>query len=307
MVTDPLVRFKHAFVTGATGIVGVPLCKQLSEQGVQVTAYSRAAGEFGLPPSVDHVTGDILDPSALKRAATGADIIFHVAAAVHGSASTYAEFEAMNVTGTANVVEVAKELGAKLVHVSTVNVEGFNRGVLADAYAATKAAAEGIVLAAVDDGSLDAVIVRPASVFGNVHGRAGMIVDRLLSGSLRVLPAPSRMISPVWVEDLARALIQSAYLGESGNIYTVAGPSTTTDEFVKSICAGAGVSSPVLSIPGWIIAVPLQLAWWVRRVTRVTPLVSVESVRNGSVHDGTKAARDLKFNYTSISEIFSNQ
>lgn len=304
MVTDPAMRFKHAFVTGATGIVGVALCRKLIEMGVQVTSYSRGAASDRLPESVQHVQGDILDEASLLASAVGADVIFHVAAAVHGSASTYDEFKHINVVGTKSAIQAASKVGAKLVHVSTVNVEGFRSGDLVDPYAATKSEAEDLIDEAVASG-LEAVIVRPATVFGNEQGRAGLLVDRLFSGSLRVLPAPSRRISPVWSDDLALALIRAAEVGSSGRTYTLAGPTVSTGEFVNSVSQAAGVRGPMLSIPALIFAVPLQLAWWLRALTRWTPPVSVESLMNGSAHDGSIAASELGFNYTAVAEIFN--
>lgn len=303
MVTDPSMRFNHAFVTGATGIVGVALCRKLIEMGVQVTGYSRGIGDSRLPDGVQHVRGDVLDRAGLISDAAGADVIFHLAAAVHGSASTYAEFEQMNVVGTQNAIQAATEIRAKLVHVSTVNVEGFRNGELADPYAETKSIAEDLIGEAVANG-LYAVIVRPATVFGNEQGRAGLLVDRLLAGSLKVLPAPSRRISPVWSGDLAVALIQAAEIGVEGRTYTIAGATISTGEFVKSIASAVGLSGPLLTIPALLFVVPLQLAWWSRSLTRWTPPVSVESLLNGSAYDGTGAAHDLKFNYTLMNEIF---
>ena len=303
MVTDTSMGFKHAFVTGATGIVGVPLCRELARVGVKVTAFSRSAGEYGLPESAGHLLGDILDEHALENAARGCDVMFHAAAAVHGSAKTYAEFELVNVHGTENVIRVARKIGARLIHVSSVNVVGFRNGELTDPYAATKSKAEELVTEAAQDG-LDAVIVRPATVFGEVAGRAGLIVDRLMSGSLKILPAPSRMISPVWSTDLASALIGAARVGGSGRTYTVAGPTMSTGEFVKAVCENGGFGQPLISIPARVFAVPLQLAWWGREITRWTPPIAVNSLLSGSMHDGIGAARELGFDYTTIREIF---
>ncbi|MDG0866455.1 NAD-dependent epimerase/dehydratase family protein [Candidatus Lucifugimonas marina] len=303
MVTDPSMSFKHAFVTGATGIVGVALCRKLIEMGVSITAYSRGTKAAVLPIGVDHVQGDILDRDDLVASASGSGVIFHVAAAVHGSASTYEEFEQMNVLGTQNAIRAALETGAKLVHVSTVNVEGFRNGSLADPYAATKSMAEDLVIGAVANG-LDAVIVRPASVFGNETGKSGLLVDRLLAGSLKVLPAPSRCISPVWSDDLAIALIRAAEVGISGRVYTVAGPTMSTGDFLKLVARGADVRGPILTIPAVVFAVPLRIAWWTKALTRWTPPVSVESLMNGSAHDGASAEAELGFAYTPISKIF---
>ncbi len=305
MVTEPSMRFKHAFVTGFTGIVGAALCRKLIDMNVQVTGYSRGTSAYCLPEGVEHVQGDVLDQGALVSSAAGADVIFHVAAAVHGSASTYEEFEQMNVGGTQNAIHAASKIGAKLVHVSTVNVEGFRNGDLVDPYAATKSVAEDLISESVASG-LDAVIVRPSSVFGSEQGRAGLLVDRLLSGSLKALPAPSRRISPVWSNDLAVALIAAARVGVAGRTYTVAGPTLSTGDFVQGVCEAAVLKQPLISIPALLFAVPLQLAWWGRYFTRWTPPVSVESLMNDSAHDGADAASLLGFSYTDIFEIFGD-
>ena len=305
MVADPSKRIKQAFVTGATGIVGVPLCSKLAEMGIGVTAYSRHADRFDASSGVRHLQGDIRDSVALSNAVSGADVIFHVAAAVHGSESTIAGFESMNVTGTANAIRAARDADVRLIHVSTVNVAGFHSGALKNDYASTKARAEELIHEGVNDG-LDAVIVRPATVFGNEAGRAGQIVDRLLSRSLRILPAPSRMISPVWAGDLAIALIKAAESGVTGKTYTVAGPAMSTREFAESVSSAAGVPAPRMSIPVWAIVVPLQFAWWSSRFTRWKPPVTVESLRSGSIYDGRSAASELGFAYTPIQKIFGS-
>ena len=303
MVADPSTRIKRAFVTGATGIVGIPLCRELLAHGVQVTSYSRSSGSTRLPEGVDHVSGDILDSAAMESAVANADVIFHVAAAVHGSVSSAEEFMRINVDGTRSAIESAESVGAKLIFVSTVNVAGIKRDSLRDSYAESKAKAELLVLEAVDRG-LTATIVRPATVFGNEQGRAGLVVDRLLAGSLKVLPGGGRKISPVWSKDLARALWRAAEIGGSGQIYTVAAKTMTTREFANAVCESSGLRKPFISPPSWFFAVPLQFAWWLRKLTRWTPPVSVGALLSHSVHDGTAAADELGFHYTKIADIF---
>ena len=304
MVINPSVRFKHAFVTGATGIVGSRLCERLMEIGVRVTAYSRTPSRYKQPAGVSQVYGDIRDVETLMTASQGADVIFHLAGAVHNSYKTFEGYRGVNVGGTENVAELARAVGAKLIHVSTVNVEGFRSGELKDYYANTKSQAEDLIHVAVADG-LEAVIVRAATIFGNSAGQAGMIVDRILKGTFNVLPAPSRMISPVWVDDLASALINAVDLGQKGQTYTVAGPTIKTSDFVKSVCTLVGTPSPLISVPSWALVLPIQVTWWCRHITRWVPPVSVESIKNDSVYDGEKAASDLRFIYTPLAEIFS--
>ena len=162
------------YVQCAAGGVGWRLCRGLVEMGGEVTAYSRNTGDFGLPHEVNHVGGDVLDGAGLADAVQGADVVFHLAAAVHGSASTYSDFERVNVSGTENVVLATRQAGAKLVHVSSVNVDGFRRGQLSDAYASTKSRAEALVLEPVDNG-LHAVVILPPPLFGREAGPAGAL------------------------------------------------------------------------------------------------------------------------------------
>jgi nucleoside-diphosphate-sugar epimerase len=306
MVTDPSIGIKHAFVTGATGMVGVALCRQLRQLNIRVTSYSRSSVTSALPAGVVHVVGDILDQSSMQQAAEGVDVIFHLAAAVHGSVSTAADFMNMNVGGTRSAVLTAQAIGAKLVLVSTVNAVGYEQHTLKDPYAESKAKAEDVVLDAVENG-LSATIVRPATVFGNEQGSAGLVVERLLSGSLKILPAGGRKISPVWSGDLATALRRAGEVGEPGRIYTVAGKTVTTRDFVNSICDSVGLRRPLFSPPAWLFVAPLQIAWWLSKVTRLTPAISIESLLNHSSHDGSAAALSLGFSYTTIPDIFETK
>ena len=299
------MSLNNAFVTGATGIVGAPLCCKLADVAVAVTAFSRTEGRFVFPRRVGQRFGDILDREILQRAVEGSDVIFHAAAAVHGSAKSLSEFIDVNVCGTENVISVARDNGAKLIYVSSVNVAGFRKGELHDPYAESKSQAEELVAEAASEG-LEAVIVRPATVFGEKPGGAGLVVERLLAGKLRVLPAPSRMISPVWSSDLADALIGAARVGELGKTYTVAGPTMSTQEFVRVVCESGRFRKPLISIPASMIAVPLRLAWWVRGITRWTPSISVESLLHESIHDGTRAAQELGYRHTAIETIFGS-
>ncbi|MEC9293657.1 MAG: NAD-dependent epimerase/dehydratase family protein [Chloroflexota bacterium] len=305
MVTNPSVRFKHAFVTGATGIVGTPLCEMIARLGIPVTAYSRNPTVFSGFHGVRHELGDILDLVALRNAAKDADVIFHVAAAVHNSVATREVYERVNVIGTQNVIQVAREINAKVIYVSSVNVDEFLRGELVNDYARSKSQAEDLIGLAAHDG-LDAVILRSATVFGAQLGIAGLIVDRILDRSLKILPAPSRKISAVWSHDLAVALISAAEVGRTGHTYTIAGPTMTTADFVHSIMEALGVSLSFLSLPVWIAWFPLQLAWRLKVLTRWTPPISVESLTSHSIHDGRDAATELSFSYTPLSEIFTN-
>ena len=71
-----------AYVTGAAGFVGRHLTERLVADGWHVVALCRPTDRVEvLPPSVDIVLGDLMDPGALMDTlAPGTDAVFHLAA-----------------------------------------------------------------------------------------------------------------------------------------------------------------------------------------------------------------------------------
>ncbi len=109
-------------VTGATGLAGANVCKLLVERGDAVRALAREGADTG-PLSelgVQVVTGDITDPGAVLRAARGSDAAVHCAALLGGASQDLADFEAVNVGGTRNVLDAAEALDlGRIVALST--------------------------------------------------------------------------------------------------------------------------------------------------------------------------------------------
>ncbi len=119
---------KTAFVTGATGFLGVNLVALLREEGWRVVAIHRPASRLTelRDLGVELVPGAVDDAASLERALPeGADAVFHVA----GNTSVWSRNDAAqtrdNVEGTRNVAAAALARGARiLVHTSSVVVYG---------------------------------------------------------------------------------------------------------------------------------------------------------------------------------------
>jgi dihydroflavonol-4-reductase len=105
------------FVTGGTGLTGANVCQQLVERGDAVRTLVRnpeeaaALGAIG----VDLVQGDIAEPADVLQAAKGCEAAIHCAALLGGSSQDLADFEAVNVTGTINVLDAGRALGMRRV------------------------------------------------------------------------------------------------------------------------------------------------------------------------------------------------
>src|SRR5690349_5472570 len=100
-----------ALVTGATGFVGGHLIDQLLERGDTVTALVRAPARAASAAArgVRLVAGDLADHDAMREAAAGQDVVYHVAALT--GAVDEAEFMAANRDGTANLARATLAAG----------------------------------------------------------------------------------------------------------------------------------------------------------------------------------------------------
>ncbi len=105
------------FVTGSTGLTGGNVCQQLIERGDDVRALVRNPDEAVALAAigVDLVPGDIADADDVLRAAKGCDAAIHSAALLGGASQDRADFEAVNVTGTINVLDAGRSLGMRRV------------------------------------------------------------------------------------------------------------------------------------------------------------------------------------------------
>ena len=99
----------RVLVTGATGLVGSNVGRLLVERGDEVRALVRpTAGTAELATlGVELVEGDVTDPISVERAAEGCDGAIHCAAMLGGASQDLDEFRAVNVGGTANVLDAA--------------------------------------------------------------------------------------------------------------------------------------------------------------------------------------------------------
>lgn len=227
----------NVFVTGATGFVGAHLVKALRARGDTVTALVRRpalAERLGWGPAVRLVRGDLADEAALRDGSAGADVVYHVAGQI--AARNAAEFMGSNRDGTANVLEAARDGGARRVlFVSSLAVAGpTTPGHPIDEarppapvtdYGRSKLAAEVLVRAM----PLAWTIVRPPLVYGEWDRATLKIFQLARRGVVPLFGDGSQELSVIHAEDLAHSLIAAATSPAAvGGVYFAAHPTVTT-------------------------------------------------------------------------------
>ena len=258
-------------VTGATGLVGNNVVRLLLDRGEAVRVLQRSAGEprslQGL--NVEVARGDIRDASAMLQACRGAQHVIHAAAHVHIGWSDGALQRAINVDGTRNVVTAARETGARLVYVSTVDTLGVgtrqqpaNEDTPPDPrikvpYVLTKREAERAVLDGVEQG-LEAVIVNPAYMLGpwDWSPSSGRMLLRVARGNALLAPRGGNDFCDV--RDVAAGILTAAERGQVGRRYILGGEPLRYVDAWRVFAEVAGVRGPVcragpmqLWVAGW--------------------------------------------------------
>jgi nucleoside-diphosphate-sugar epimerase len=180
-------------ITGGTGFVGSHLLPMAVANGFDVRALTR-----GWKPPEDEIAwveGALDRPDTLEKLCAGADAVIHVAGAISGGA---AQFEAVNVGGTAAMIDAARRTGVRrFVHVSTLAA----REPDLSAYGRSKLRSERLVAAS----GLDWTIIRPPAVYGP-GDRETLELFRMARRGLVGLP-PGGSFSLVHVTDLCRLLL----------------------------------------------------------------------------------------------------
>ena len=256
-------------VTGGTGFVGGALVRRLLAEGAQVTVLARNPRKAGALAALGAsiVTGDLTSPAAVREAAHGASVVFHVAALLGGP---YTAQRTVNVGGTRLLLEASLEAGVRrFVHVSSIAVYGNVLPVRvcedaplapgASPYAATKAEGDSLVREWSAERTLSASVVRPGMIFGPGSNMWTANVFRLA----RLRPTPflgdGAMPAPViFINDLIDLLLLAgehpAAAGEAFN--AVADPAPSWRDYIGaySALAGHGDWLPVPPLAGQIAA-----------------------------------------------------
>lgn len=322
-----------AFVTGATGLLGNNLVRELIAVGWRVRALVRspekAARQFaGL--DVEIVTGDMLDVPGFAEALRQVDVIFHTAAYFRDSYKGGRHWEALkaaNVDGTRALLEHAWRVGVRrFVHTSSIAVlygapgEVIDETMLrherdADDYYRSKILSDRVVLSFLDSHpDFWAAMVLP----GWMHGpgdigptSAGQTVLDVANERLPGMPPGS--FSVVDARDVARAMILASHKGRRGERYLAAGRHMTMADLMPLIGKATGAKAPTRRIPQsllYLIAAGNEL---VARLTGKPVLISWAMARavareaDRSRYDPGKSEKELGLSFRPVEETLRDE
>jgi dihydroflavonol-4-reductase len=301
------------FVTGATGFLGSHVARGLLARGAELRLLlrptSRTDNIDGL--AAERVIGDLRDEESLRNGMMGCEFVFHVAADYRLWAANRQELYASNVDGTRNVLQAARDAGARrVIYTSSVATMGFgNNGRLTDEntpvsianmtgdYKRSKFMAEQLVVAAGQAGQ-NVVMVNPTTPVGERDIKptpTGRIVVDFLR---RKFPAyVDTGLNLVDVADCAEGHLLAMERAVPGERYILGGENLTLKQILDKLAAITGLPSPKVKLP-YAVAYATGVVDTVvsGTIRKREPRVTLDSVRMGRKKmfvTSAKAERDL--------------
>lgn len=313
-VARPADAAAQVLVTGATGFLGTHLTRALLERGFNVRAlgrdfsrYSELIGSGAVP-----VVADLRDRQAVVEACRDVWAVFH-AGALSSPWGRASDFEAVNVGGTANVIEGCRRYGARrLIYVSSPSVvfNGRDQRDLTDdapypqrfvsAYSRTKKEGEDLVNATAQR-DLPSVIIRPKAIFG--PGDTALLprlVRAARRGRLPRIGDGNNLVDLTYIDNVVEALLRTLDADAAvGKTYTITnGEHVRLWDVVRDVMKRLGLPPrlPRLSMPAAMcLAAALEAAALVTGREPLLTRYTVAILGRTQTYDISAARRDLGY------------
>jgi dihydroflavonol-4-reductase len=309
----------RVLVTGATGLLGVEIVRELLARGHAVRALVRASSPLARLEgmAVEIARGDVLDPGSVRAALAGQEALVHTAGIPRIGADPRQTL-AVNAVGAQVVFEEALRAGvSRAVLTSSTSVMGGaripavaderepgNAEALGIGYFVSKLRGERAAVAIAARG-LPLVVVRPSFVLGpgDTHGSSAATVVAL-----------ARRRIPGWVDggasfcdvrDVARGHAEALARGQPGEVYILGGHNLEMREFIARACAAAGVPRPP-RIPYAAAYAMATLQEAAGKLTGRRPATTRDLVRSAALYtwvSSAKAERELGYSIRPLDEM----
>jgi nucleoside-diphosphate-sugar epimerase len=306
-------KMKKILVTGATGFTGGYLCRRLTREGHEV----RGLALPGLDTTelenagVRIYRGDLCRKETLAPAVEGVDIVYHIAAVYREENIPRNTFWDVNVTGTKNLLEAARDVGVqRFVHCSTVGVQGeienppateeapFHPG---DYYQESKMEGELLALDFFKREGLPGVVFRPVGIYGPGDTRFLKLFRYIQHGKFRMFGSGEVLYHLTYIDDLVDGiLLVGEKAGIEGEVFTLAGARyTTLNELAETIADVLGVNLSKRHYPVWPVWTVGALCEFICRPLGIDPPIyrrRVDFFIKDRAFDITKAKNMLGYN-----------
>ena len=259
-MTVPIVT-----IFGGSGFIGRQVAQRMARAGWRVRVAVRRPNEanfvrpYGVVGQVEPIQANIRDEASTRAAIAGAAAVVNcVGIMAEGGRQTFA---AVVNEGAARIARISAEEGvARLVHISAIGAERESDS----RYAAAKGHGEEAVRGAFPG----AVILRPSVVFGPDDSFFNRFAAMARATPVLPVVGPDTRFQPVYVNDVAEAVVTAVTTDAAAGIYELGGPEVATfRDLMRRMLGIIQRRRLVVALPFWLAGI---MAWFLDFGPRLT-------------------------------------
>lgn len=313
-------------VTGAGGFLAEQICLKVAASGKEVKAMYRSTYNpvFDSIENITPIKANLLDKESLKKAIKDCDEIYHVAAFSNNWAKEPSTFYKVNIGGSMNLLDLAKDYGIKKIIITSsagtigpapegkkfVTEDQYRTINFFGDYESSKFILDERVQHYVRKG-MDISIVCPARIFGpGKYGVKGNIISKIVTGYINgkwkiKLGDGQDKACYAFVDDVVQGHLLAMKNGKPGEKYLIGSFNDTFQGFLDSVGEITGKKRNLIPIPFWLLSFYANLIGGIANLFNFDPVVTKEwmvKLQGNWQADLSKAKNELGFVPTSKTE-----
>tara|TARA_R110001592_G_C13131414_1_gene746592 strand:- start:317 stop:1297 length:981 start_codon:yes stop_codon:yes gene_type:complete len=309
------------FVTGATGLLGSFICRELIKNGQSIRAVKRGSSQLTLiediADQIEWVDGDMNDTTFLLEALEGIDGVIHGAAIISFDKRDEDRMYKTNVQGTADLVNACLKAGVtNFVQISSVAALGRKPGQkfidekdkwegteYDSIYARSKYLQELEVWRGAQEG-LKVKIVNPSVVLGpGLWGSGSTSVFKYAYDSKKFHPEGT--INFVDVRDVAEICVKLLGADVQNERFVLNAGTKEFSDFFAEVASRFGKKPPTKPVPYWMLKIAVKLEFVRSRLMRQSALITSDTAKLSRMHyhfRNDKVKKALSFEFRPMNE-----
>jgi NADH dehydrogenase len=254
------MRYQTVAVIGGTGFIGRSLIPQLLDEGYAVRVATRKRTQARpiqmLPISITEC--DVHAPEQLSAFLDGADVVINLVGVLQDKrAMPYGPgFARAHVALPEKICTAMRALGIRrLLHISALHADSHGPSMYLRSKGDGEQRIDAAVAASEAEGKpLRVTVFRPSVIFGQGDQFLNTFAQVLKMAPFMPLACPAARFQPIYVEDVAQALVNTIELDSSTvpRVYDLGGPHVyTLEALVRFTGEASGHRRPIIGLPGW--------------------------------------------------------